>query len=82
MTWNYRVVHRVYVNPDGTQCDEWAIHEAYYPEGADQDAIPESLSAEPSTISVDAFRELGGELRRFLRAAWMPVVEWSEVVKD
>ena len=72
MSWNYRVVHRVF---NGEDC--YGIHEAFY----DDDWNVHSISENPVAPCGETIEELSIELHRFMHAISEPVVEYDILMK-
>lgn len=77
MSWNYRLVHRF----DGVlQEDVYAIHEAYYDEGADR---PHSITKNPVYPQSDTFEGFTKVMAAYDKAYLQPrnrILEYTDFV--
>ena len=72
MTWNYRVVHKVY---KGT--DEYGIHEVYY----DDDGAPETVTVNPVGPYGNTHEEFIDDMAHYVAALGRPVLEYDKIGK-
>ena len=70
MTWNYRVVKRVY--DDGTVL--FTIHEAYY----DETGKPSAITENPTRPQGETFEELQGDMEYYQMALSKPILNWED----
>ena len=70
MTWNYRVVRRVYPGAD----EEFYVHEVYYTASR----VAHARSELPSAPCGDTPEELRADLERMLKAFEKPVLEFDD----
>ncbi len=78
MSWNYRLVRRIYQMPDGEKEIEFAIHEAYYPKDSDE---PDSITVEPVFPTGSTWAKFQNEMSHYLRAALQrksDVLNWED----
>lgn len=80
MTWDYRIVRRVFDNGE----TQWAVHEAFYEDGEEE---PSSITKEPvaplvhdegleGATALDAVR---AELEQMLAALNKPALNYDEI---
>jgi hypothetical protein len=72
MSWNYRVVRRVY-QVDGREEFQYGIHEVYY----DDDHVPTSCTVDPVSPHGDTEDELAQDMRYFASALEKPVLDYD-----
>lgn len=75
MSWNYRLVLRVWTRPDGEIEVRIAVHEAYYPENSD---TPNSITTDPVYPSGESVEELERDRDAYLKAWELPILNWRD----
>lgn len=70
MSWNHRVVKRIYPEPSGETF--YQIHEAYY--GLEDKPL---ITTEPKALVGESIDELRETLQRMLRALDKPVLDYE-----
>ena len=70
MTWNYRIVHKVYKDED-----EYAIHEVYY----DDDGAPKLVTTNPVSPWGNTYEEFIEDTAHYISALSKPIVEYDEI---
>lgn len=78
MTWNYRVIKRKYVHPDGSEEMSYGIYEAYYTE---DDEI-EYITASPVSPCGNSYKELIEDLKHYQMALMKPVLDYDEIMES
>jgi hypothetical protein len=76
MSWNYRVVHRHLVHPNGGE-DVYAVHEVYY----DDDGNPTMVTENPVYLAAESVKELNADRILMGAACRKPVLEWDDIVR-
>lgn len=69
MSWNYRVLRRTL---PGTSEAEYNVHEVYY----DEVGNPMSCTYEPVFPSGETPEELHDDMKRYVAAISMPILDW------
>ena len=72
MSWDYRVIHRVFDNGESY----FAIHEVYY---SDDGTTIKSWTATPVYPAGETVEELSGDISHYRRALMQPTLEMSEL---
>lgn len=83
MSWNYRVVRRVYDNIPGRIGEKeivFAIHDAYYDNHFDRH--PKSISVDPQSIIGTSYEELKSDLSKYIKAFEKPVLDYHDLTKE
>jgi hypothetical protein len=74
MSWNYRVVHQVFISTNGEREDSYAIHETYYNETGN----PTAISTVPDAPAADTVDGLQVVLAHMQEALSKPVLEYND----
>jgi len=77
MSWNYRIIKRIFTMPGGRLETQYAIYEVYYGEGGDIKAWSEV----PMYVAGETLDELKDDFSRFQKAFEKPVLDWEELEK-
>ena len=70
MTWNYRIVHKVYKG-----VDEYGIHEVYY----NDDGAPKTVTIEPVGPYGNTYEEFIDDMAAYVSALARPIIEYDEI---
>ena len=70
MTWNYRVVHKVYKG-----VDEYAIHEVYY----DDDGAPKLVTTNSISPYGNTYKEFIDDMAHYVAALGRPIIEYDDI---
>jgi len=74
MTWNYRVIKKVYKGTDYEE-DSYSIHEVYY----NKDGSISSWSIDPISIHGTTPEELKDDYEKYGEAFNKPILNWDEL---
>lgn len=75
MSWNYRVIRRVYKNLLGEEEEDYSIHETYY----DANNEPNAITVKPISVSADDVDGLRWILKKMSEAVEKPVLDYDKI---
>ena len=76
MTWNHRVVRRVYKRTRGDDEVFYGIHEVYY-----RDGVPYALTSNAVSLGSDSIEGLRDVLRTMRKCLLKPTLEYDDFGK-
>jgi hypothetical protein len=75
--WNYRVISKTVIHPDGV-AEEYGIHSVFY----NDDGEPEVISVEPMVPYGDTYYELKADLELMSKAFRQPPMKYEDFGKE
>ncbi len=80
MSWNYRIVKRVYPDHvvDGKPYEDFGLYEVYY----DENGVPDKLLSVPRQIVCDDMDGITWTYEKFGEAIRKPVLNYEDIGSD
>lgn len=73
MSWNHRVVRRIYPNTHMDDSIVYQIHEVYY----DENGAINSITSEPINIVEESVEDLKTTLQRIIKCLDNPIIDYD-----